>query len=99
MFRETKGYSLEQIDEVFARGHPFKAWQVPQDMVPAKDLQKDLEGCVVDCLLTPRILGADVPHTTCRRHLEDAHVDSRLEEKDDKGSFAHVERAPSSAPA
>jgi hypothetical protein len=32
--RETKGYSLEQIDEVFARGHPFKAWQVPQDMVP-----------------------------------------------------------------
>ncbi|TKA51135.1 hypothetical protein B0A53_05953 [Rhodotorula sp. CCFEE 5036] len=75
MFRETKGYSLEQIDEVFARGHPFKAWQVPQDMVPTKDLQKDLEG----------------------RHLDDAHVDSQLEEKDEKGEFAHVERAPSSA--
>jgi hypothetical protein len=32
---------------------------------------------------------------TCSRHLDDAHVDSQLEEKDEKGEFAHVERAPS----
>ncbi|GAA5992993.1 hypothetical protein JCM10908_000787 [Rhodotorula pacifica] len=44
MFRETKGYSLEQIDAVFANGHPFRAWEVPKDIVPAKELQKDLEG-------------------------------------------------------
>lgn len=46
MFRETKGYSLEQIDEVFAQGHPFKAWQVPKDITPEKDIQSDLERCV-----------------------------------------------------
>ncbi|POY72856.1 hypothetical protein BMF94_4111 [Rhodotorula taiwanensis] len=79
MFRETKGYSLEQIDEVFANGHPFKAWQVPKDIVPAKALQRDLEG----------------------RHVEDLQHDSRTDEKDEKGEFAHVENVmhPSSTTA
>lgn len=32
MYPETKGRSLEEIEEVFRSGHPFAAWKIKSDV-------------------------------------------------------------------
>lgn len=32
MFPETKGRTLEEIEEVFAQGHVFTAWKIKSDV-------------------------------------------------------------------
>lgn len=88
MFPETKGRTLEEMEEVFTSGNAFAAWRIPPTV--GKQTLGDLEACV----LVSSPIAASLPDSSGTfRSTSSDHG-----EKDIKRELSHDEEVKQSPP-
>lgn len=84
MYPETKGRTLEEMEEIFDGTNTFTAWRVPKSKGPKS--VGDVESCISPS--TPCSIRRLTPHTSSAGRTPSM---GDVDEKDLKGETAHVE--------